>query len=192
MTSCASQRLCSMDSLRVRRINAEWKLLAALAEANPDSFSAISREDDGVRIVMRQSPSWIATSGGPRVHTEHALRFVYPRFYPALPLEAYFAHPILHINVDPTTGFACLWHSYRPSQTIIDAILVIRSIISHGTANLDPIHRMRTDVLELPDELSELPMPTLMIPESCRISSFHPRSGRQRLGAELMASTTGE
>src|SRR5579863_2462219 len=130
-------------TLRHRRIDAEWELLVELAAANPDTLVSTTRCPDEFRVLMRQSPAWIGTSAAPRVEAGHSLRFVFPRFYPTLPLEAYFARPIFHVNVDPANGFVCLWPDYRPSRTIVDAILITRSIMAYKTANWDPVHRMQ-------------------------------------------------
>jgi len=162
-------------------------MLRALAEANPDTFAAISRGENEFRVVIQQSPAWVETGSELAVDTEHSLRFVYPRLYPALPLEAYFIRSILHVNVDPATGFVCLWRSYRPDRTIVDALIVTRSIMANRTANWDPIHRMRADSLALRQGAQVLAMPELLIPDNCRVSSFQPRPGRQRLSGESLS-----
>ena len=46
-------------NLRNRRIEAEWQLLAALADANPVTFAAITRLEDEFQIELRESPAWI-------------------------------------------------------------------------------------------------------------------------------------
>jgi len=159
-------------------MDAEWQFLEALKDANTAAFASITRLQDEFHISMRESPAWIDTGSERRVETEHTLRFVYPRYYPTLPLEGYFLRPIAHINVDAVTGFICLWKEYRTAQTIVDAILIARAIMCWKAANKDPAHQMQQV------ELSELPMPSLTIPASCRTLLFH-QSGRQRLSSEF-------
>jgi hypothetical protein len=129
---------------------------------------------------MQESPAWVGGRNEGWIETEHVLRYVYPRYYPSLPLEGYFVYPISHINVDPVTGFVCLWQDYRPAQTIVDAILITRAIMGCKVANWDPAHRMQQDtVLEHP-EFGELSMPSLIIPASCRPPLSYRRSGNKR------------
>lgn len=171
---------------RSRRMEVEWQFLEALAAANPASFSAATRLQDEFRIVMRESPAWVGMWSERRVETEHELRYVYPRYYPSLPLEGYFVRPVLHINVDSVTGFACLWHAYRPVQTIVDAILMTRAIMAWKVANRDPAHRMQ-EVPALDDpQAYRLSMPSLTIPASC-LPTRPDRSigSRRRLTTEL-------
>ena len=154
-------------NLRSRRMEVEWQFLTALAAANPASFSAATRSQDEFRIVMHESPAWVGRWSERRVETEHELRYVYPRYYPSLPLEGYFVRPVLHINVDSVTGFVCLWHAYRPAQTIVDAILITRAIMAWKVANRDPAHRMQEAPALDDSQTYMLSMPSLTIPASC-------------------------
>jgi hypothetical protein len=162
-------------SLRDRRMDSEWELLAAMSAANPAALVSIDREENAFRLLMQESPAWVGKGTERRIETEHALRYVYPRYYPSLPLEGYFARPISHVNVDPVTGFVCLWKEFQPSQTIVDAILITRAVMAWKTANLDPAHCMQEA------ESSELPMPSLIVPSACRPIPLQPR--RQRLSS---------
>lgn len=167
--------------LRNRRMDAEWQLLQALANANPATFAEILRLEEGFRCTMQLSPAWVKHGSERRVETEHVLRYVYPRYYPSLPLEGYFVRPIVHLNVDPATGFACLWQEYRPAQTIIDAILITRAIMAHRVANQGSLHQMQPDA----GELCELPMPPLALPAECRPAWPGKSGGRRRLSSEF-------
>lgn len=173
-----------MDT-RNRRMDAEWQLLQALADANQATFASIARLQDELRVVMRESPAWVGEDSEQRIETEHALRYVYPRYYPSLPLEGYFVRPITHVNVDPLTGFVCLWKNYQSMQTIVDAILITRSIMAHKAANWEPAHRMQQVTFIHSTESYELPMPSLTIPAICRTRLFNSRKGRERLSLEL-------
>lgn len=166
-------------NLRSRRMEEEWQLLEKLACANPRVFAGISRIPDEFHITLKESPVWIQSGCERQIETEHTIRYVYPRYYPTLPLEGYFVHPLVHMNVDPVTGFVCLWDRYRPAQTIVDAILITRAIMAWKTANRDPAHCMQAV------EYAELPgMQPLTIPEDCRPVLLHNKR-RQRLSSEF-------
>ena len=165
-------------NLRNRRMETEWQFLEALTDANRSTLASIARFQDEFYIIMRESSAWVGNGSQRHIETEHTLRYVYPRYYPTLPLEGYFVRPVLHINVDPMTGFICLWKDYRPAQTIVDAILITRAMMAWKTANWDPAHRMQQA------ECSQLPMPSLIIPASC-LPLLSRRSNRQRLSSEL-------
>jgi hypothetical protein len=170
-------------NLRNRRMETEWQLLGSLADANKTAFAQITRLPNEFRVVMCESPAWVGRRSERRIETRHELRYVYPRYYPFLPLEGYFVHPISHINVDPMTGFVCLWKDYRPSQTIVDAVLITRAIMAGDVANWDPAHRMQQDAVTEP-----LPMPSLGIPANCR-PLLPQRSSRQRLLSPITNDT---
>jgi ubiquitin-protein ligase len=166
-------------SLRSRRMEEEWQLLEKLVCANPHVFAGINKSAEEFHVALKESPAWIQRGCKRQIETEHAVRYVYPHYYPTLPLEGYFVRPIAHINVDPITGFVCLWDRYRPAQTIVNAILITRAIMSWKTANRDPAHCMQ------PIEHTELPgMQPLMIPEDCRPMLLQSKR-RQRLSSEL-------
>ena len=172
-------------NLRNRRIDTEWHLLNDLADANSATLVAISRSEDEFRIDMRESPAWMGGKYKQQIEPAHLVRYVYPRYYPSLPLEGYFVRPICHINVDAVTGFICLWQDYRPAQTIVDAILITRAIMACKVANWDPAHRMQHDVATEHRELYELSMPALILPISCHGLLLHQRPDRRRLTSEL-------
>jgi hypothetical protein len=173
-------------NLRSRRMEVEWQFLEALAAANRASFSALTRLQDEFRVVMRESPAWFGRWSERRVETEHELRYVYPRCYPSLPLEGYFVRPVLHINVDSVTGFVCLWHVYRPAQTIVDAILITRAIMAWKVANRDPAHRIQEAPALGDPGAYMLSMPSLTIPASCRPTLPNRGIGsKRRLTTEL-------
>jgi ubiquitin-protein ligase len=171
-------------TLRNRRMDTEWQMFETLANANKATFASITRAQDEFHILMRESPAWVGAGNERHIETEHALRYVYPRYYPSLPLEGYFVRPILHVNVDPETGFVCLWKDCRPAQTIIDAILITRTIMACKTANFEPGHRMQHNAFFNDMESCVLPMPSLKIPENCLPLLPH-RSSRQRLSSEF-------
>ncbi|MDE1178248.1 MAG: ubiquitin-conjugating enzyme E2 [Edaphobacter sp.] len=149
------------------------------------TFAAIARSEDEFRIDMQQSPAWVGGRQERKIETAHMLRYVYPRYYPLLPLEGYFARPIFHVNVDLATGFVCLWQDYRPAQTIVDAILITRAIMAGKVANLNAVHRMQQDAVLGIEESPTLSMMPLLLPLECRPPLPQPRSSRRRLASEL-------
>ncbi|MCU1224433.1 MAG: hypothetical protein JWQ42_2526 [Edaphobacter sp.] len=179
-------------NLRNRRIETEWQLLEVLADANRTTFAAILRSGDEFRIDMRESPAWVGGSRERWVETAHTLRYAYPRYYPSLPLEGYFVRPIFQVNVDPATGFVCLWQDYRPAQTIVDAILITRAIMAGKAANRDPAHLMQQDATSMCRESDQLSMPSLTLPISCRPPLPQRHTGRRRLSSPLNDLATRE
>lgn len=167
-------------NLRDRRMEEEWQLLEALACANPRIVAEITRSSEEFHVVLKESRAWVLDGSKLKAENEHTVRYVYPRYYPTLPIDGYFASPIAHVNVDPVTGFVCLWESYRPSQTIVDAILITRSIMACRTANLNPVHCMQSvECAPFPD------VQPLTIPEQCR-PVLPCRKRRQRLSTGQM------
>jgi ubiquitin-protein ligase len=178
-------------SIRNRRIDVEWELLEDLVEANPSVFASIVHVRDEFHIAMRESPAWVSRESERQVETEHSLRYVFPRYYPSLPLEGYFVRPVLHVNVDPVTGFVCLWKNYRPGQTIVDAILITRAVMACKAANWDTTHRMQQNIFIDSAENCALPMPPLTVPANCRPLLSHQRR-RRRLSTEFYDNASQE
>jgi ubiquitin-protein ligase len=162
-------------SLRARRMDAEWELLELLAAANPCVLTRIARGMDEFRVQLEESPAWLGAQEQRWMETNHAVRFVFPRYYPALPVEAYLDRAVLHPNVDPANGFVCLWREYRSSRTIVDAVVILRSVLCWEAVNDAPEHRMQ-DLGGLP----VLKKRNLTIPKECR-PLLCARGERQRL-----------
>jgi len=162
-------------NLRDRRLRKEWEQLQALAAANPDILAAVERVPGEFHVTFANSPAWACEAGKTYVRAEHVLRYVFPRYYPTLPLDAYFVKPVFHPNVDQENGFVCLWHEYRPGLTIIDAIHITRSIMAHRCVNQDPAHCMQPGAYVV----HELDIPSMIIPSCCNPVLPEPRSGRR-------------
>jgi ubiquitin-protein ligase len=162
--------------LRERRLKGEWEQLQALAAANPSIFAAVERAPDEFHVTFANSPAWACQAGKIYVRAEHVLRYVFPRYYPTLPLDAYFMKPVFHANVDQENGFVCLWRQYRPGLTIVDAIHITRSIMAHRCVNQDPAHCMQPGAYGM----HELDIPSMIIPSCCSSVLPEPRSGRRR------------
>lgn len=164
-------------STRERRIEEEWGLLELLARANPETLR-IEKRGEEFCVQLENSPAWIGSLDEHVVATAHEVRYLFPRYYPALPLEAFFKVPIFHPNVDPVTGFACLWLDYRSHLNIVDAIVITRALMAFQTVNRERVHVMQPDAL---DQCDPLATTSLVIPDECRSWSSLQPSGRRRL-----------
>lgn len=166
-----------MMNLRSRRMDAEWELLEVLASANPRVLAQIKRCENEFCVELRETPAWMGSDEKRWIVQDHAVRYVFPRYYPALPLEGYVAWPVVHPNIDPVNGFVCLWKSYRTAQTIVDAVMITRAVLSWSAVNDEPEHRMQN----VPS-LATLNKPELIIPDECRLM-VRGRGARPRLEA---------
>jgi ubiquitin-protein ligase len=164
-------------NLRLRRMNAEWDLLQLLSTANPRVLTRIARGEDDFRVELEESPAWMGAEEQRWIERKHTVRFAFPRYYPALPLEGYLERPVLHPNVDARNGFVCLWRSYRSACTIVDAVAILRTMLCWEAVNETLEHKMQ-DVRGL-DVLRKM---DLTVPAECRPLT-RARDGRQRLEA---------
>lgn len=162
-------------SLRSRRMDAEWELLENLAAANQYVLVRIERCEDEFRVELGESPAWMGVADTQWIARNHAVRYVFPRYYPTLLLEGYIAQPVVHPNVDPVNGFVCLWKNYRTAQTIVDAVVITRSVLSWSAVNDAPEHRMQNV-----QGLATLAKPELTIPDEYRLM-VRGRGLKQRL-----------
>lgn len=165
-------------TLRDRRIENEWLSLCALAQDNPSIIVSTHRALSEFTVSLQNSPAWVAGAEGPVLKTDHCVRYRFPAYYPHLPVEAWFAVPVFHPNVDPLNGFACLWRDHYPTRTVIDAIVITRALIAHQTRNSHPLHIMQPDALIIQGSL--LP-PSLRIANHLRNNIVSVRHARKRL-----------
>lgn len=176
-----------------RRLRGEWELLDQLRRCNPGLLTAASRSADclveDIRFVLSGTPATMRDESGVRIETSHRLRIRYPRFFPAVPLEAYVPQGIFHPNVDPQSGFICLWSSHSPSNSIIHAILILRQVLSWHLMNDGASHLMQADALAwFRSEARHLSVPfaidPLILPSGCdgiaaHVEPWHSRSRRR-------------
>jgi hypothetical protein len=165
------------NSLRERRMQSEWLLLLQLAEANPEILVRVEREPDAFLVQLAETPGWVAGEDRPVVVREHLIRYVFPRYYPALPLEAYCRRAPLHPNAHPENGFLCLWVDYAPNRSIVDALLITRAMLAHRASNRSEQHCMQPAA----HDLGPLVLPELKVPEGCRTAAGAPGGRRTRL-----------
>jgi ubiquitin-protein ligase len=141
-----------MGSVYQRRIEQEWKLLLALAAENPEILQDCRREDQAEGSVFRfellQTPSPVEQDGQIRVEERHSVSFHFPRFFPAVPIEASLARPVFHPNVHPETGFVCLWDRLSSGDTVVEAVAKLQQVITWRLFNVEELHVMQPKSLQ--------------------------------------------
>lgn len=139
------------SSVHERRIEQEWKLLLALAAENPEVLQDCVREDkaDGAEFRFRllQTQARVEEAGQLRVIDQHEVTLRFPRFFPAVPIEASLARPVFHPNVHPETGFVCLWNRFSSGDTVIEAVRQLQKVISWDLHNEASDHVMQPSAL---------------------------------------------
>jgi ubiquitin-protein ligase len=138
--------------VRARRIQSEWKLLQELEAQNPRGLEVLERGvgplGEFFRIRLYQTASPIKATDGIKLKESHQIEFSFPRFFPAVPIEAILQVPVFHPNVDPDNGFVCLWTRTSPGDTIIEATIRIQLVIAWDLVNLAPDHVMQPDAVD--------------------------------------------
>lgn len=145
-----------MSTVYERRLEQEWRLLQLLAESNPGQLEIgeRSRQPEGrsFRCTLRQSPALVEQAGqqegGLAVQDSHEVTFRFPRFFPSVPIEACLVQAVFHPNVHPENGFVCLWDSFSPGDTVIEAAGQLQRVISWQLVNERPDHLMQPRALE--------------------------------------------
>lgn len=135
--------------LRGRRVANEWRLLEQLAAAQPAVLDGLGFETTGpvdwVRVTLGHTCGILRNGDFPHFTTSHSAHIQFPRFFPSVPLEIRLMKPVFHPNVDPVTGFVCLWDRYSAGDTAIDALQRLQRIIVWKLVNLDSVHVMQAD-----------------------------------------------
>jgi ubiquitin-protein ligase len=136
--------------LRADRVEKEWALLDRLAAANPEYIEVIGRTPSAVEDVfhvrLHSSPG-IARVHGETLETRdsHTFRFCFTRFYPEVPVDCYVAEPLFHPNVNPESGFVCLWEQANPRETVVQALARTQAIAAFRMVNTGAPHLMNKD-----------------------------------------------
>jgi len=148
-------------------------------------------DSDVISLLLSNTRGLIETAVGLQVRDEHELCFRFPRFFPALPIEGYVFPPVFHPNVDPETGFACLWARSSPGDTMVEALVRIQKVISWAGYNVQSRHVLQPKALcwlnaterawDLPLSAIPIALPEGLLP---RPANFHQASGRRRIVAE--------
>lgn len=139
----------ALTSVSQRRVANEWRDAQQLAACNTNVIRMGPPRTDGddslFTVTLQQVAGLVRTPDGLRLLDGHTATLKFPRFFPALPIEAYLSVPVFHPNVDPVNGFVCLWDRYSPGDTAIDAILHLQQIVSWKMLNLNAEHIMQPD-----------------------------------------------
>jgi hypothetical protein len=183
-----------MLSVHQRRTEQEWKLLQALAAQNPDLLRDCERDDEAdgpvFRFLLQQTPAFVEDAGQLRIEDQHGVSLHFPRFFPAVPLEACLSRPVFHPNVHPETGFVCLWNRFSSGDTVVEAVGLLRQVITWRLLNEASDHVMQPKSLEWykdPARSTPLPLlcPELRGPEGFELARTYARRpegvGRRRL-----------
>jgi hypothetical protein len=162
-----------MESLRERRIHNEAELLRLLALANPQKF-----EIDGFAGTLRQTTGLRVEDGRLAAAEEHSFILEFPRFFPSMPIEIFLRRPVFHPNVDPETGFVCLWDRHSPGASAIEAITRLQRIIAWDLFSDSADHSMQPAALQWRRRSRrdwELPLPftPLTVPELYRAETSY-------------------
>lgn len=136
--------------MRERRIDNEWALLEQLRQANPDRLQ-LARNHDHFALEVHGLPALTVPSTGTvaldNIFGSHSLRVVFPRYYPSMPAEIYLDTPVFHPNVNPDTGFVCLWTKHRVSTTLEQTLAQLQRVLSWRLLNTQTEHVMQPGAL---------------------------------------------
>lgn len=180
-----------LTSVFDRRIANEWRDARRLAACNPDVIHIGPPHPAGeateFTVILRQTNGLISSPDGELcLKTEHTAALRFPRFFPAVPIEAYLAVAVFHPNVDPVNGFVCLWDRHSAGDTLVHAILHLRQILSWKMFNLWADHIMQPAAAAwhgsgAGDHLLPLPYAELNLPEGLGgLEVFSPESWYKR------------
>jgi ubiquitin-protein ligase len=177
-------------SVRARRLENEWELLARLAAHNPGLVEVLKRETqpdaDLFHIVLHRT-SVLSLGNPPALNAaaSHSAVFRYPEYYPSVPIEAYLSTPVFHPNVHPETGFVCLWSRFSAGDTIIEALRQLQRVITWELSNSSADHLMQPDALRwVPDVDLPLACEAVRVPADLQLERSYARkpvSSRRRL-----------
>jgi len=158
-------RVAMSVRFRERRVANEWKLLQGIAQMNEGLVEILGRcsklEDDVFRVVVHQTCGIISLCGSREFAYSHVAEVHYTRFFPSVPIEVCLQVPVFHPNVDPGTGFICLWNRFSPGDTVLEALARLQHVITWSWVNLNSPHLMQpvaVQWLEDPGRQTALPL----------------------------------
>jgi ubiquitin-protein ligase len=132
--------------LRQSLIENDVMMLQELAQLNPNVIRVISLDrnsaEEQVEISISQTPGIVRlTDDTPILRNEHRFRFVFPRFYPEMPIACYCFDPLFHPNVSPETKFFCLWAKFSHLENnILQAICRAQAATALRIVNIHRDH----------------------------------------------------
>lgn len=148
------------SNLYERRVEEEWKLLQKLAERNPGVVEVVGRrrlaDGDLFEVALHQTAGIVAWRGTePVLEMSHRVLLRFPRFFPAVPIEATVAPPVFHPNVDPRSGFVCLWTRTSAGDTVMEALRRLQRIVAWAAVNNAAEHVMQPEAVRWGQEQGE-------------------------------------
>jgi ubiquitin-protein ligase len=177
----------SGTSLRRRRLDNEWRLVNELAVLNEGVLDSLKWETDSpidrflFRLRQTTAPVWNGTDM--TCISDHSGELRFPRFFPSVPIEAYVHVPIFHPNIDPLSGFVCVWDRFSIMHTGWEAIRRLQQILTWRLVNSESVHVMQPDALlwRQSDDRAFLPdFVSLCIPAEWRLEQEPFRVRQQR------------
>jgi hypothetical protein len=175
-----------------RRLANELGEARQLEECNTDVIRLESFQHEGeganLRITLCQTSALLMQANRFCIVNEHDVTFHFPRFFPAVPIEAYLKRAVFHPNVDPVNGFVCLWDRYSLGDTLIGAVSRVQQILTWKMLNLHAEHIMQPEAVKWYTGFRD----SVCLPLSCRnldfpedlggleVYSFGPGSDRPR------------
>ena len=132
-----------MPGQRARRIANEWAVLNGIAPAE----RRVEGDADVFVTVIGDAPALVGDAEALEIVREHEVVFRFPRFFPAMPVEVFLARPVFHPNVHPRTGFVCLWKEDDPGNSVAEALVRLRLVISWRMFNESPVHVMQEEAV---------------------------------------------
>lgn len=173
----------SAASLHQRRVANELAFLEVIAAANPGIVALLKRQirPDSATVEMEFTctPGVIESAGVFRLESRHRAEVHFPRFFPAVPIEARLAIPVLHPNVDPENGFTCLWDRFSEADTSVEVVVYLRNVITWRMFNLHASHVLQPRAIawyQEPNRGFSVPFkcPELVIPPELGLGQYHP------------------
>ena len=183
--------------MRDVRIENEFELFAEAAANAPARLSPPSRTAQGLCFTLRSAPalhsrpasgdSRFSPNWSPFLRSEHTIRLSFPRYFPAMPIEAFVQEPVFHPNAHPDTGFLCLWSVHRVAHNVLNSIARIVAVLAWQLLNRDTEHVMQPSALRWFDSLGPLvrermlPLPHVPLPIPYSALPPSPQQWRRRL-----------
>ena len=180
-------------SVYERRIANEWRDARQLELCNTDVICFRPPRTEGydtvLGVTLWKTAGLVAGPDGLQMVAEHEAELRFPRFFPAVPIEAYLRRPVFHPNVDPVNGFVCLWDRFSPGDTVVAAVCHLQRIVAWQMLNLWADHVMQTEAAEwygggragyrLPLEYRELELPDGL--GGLEVFCANPHTARRRI-----------
>ena len=132
--------------LRKSLVERDLAMLEELAELNPEVLRILAIDRSGteeqLEISISRTPGIEKLAADePVLRDAHRFRFVFPRFYPEMPIACYCIDPLFHPNVSPETRFFCLWAKFSQLENnIVQAICRAQAATALRIVNLHRDH----------------------------------------------------